>query len=82
MTLCEEKLKVTGFCDKTHTHKKSITFKCIKKKKQAARIACTPCWMTEAAASFSILSRWLTEENDCYQPRLSSVNRAIGGLLH
>lgn len=55
---------------------------CALKTQQASTIACTPCWMREAAASFSILSRWLTGENDCYQPGLSSVNRALGGLLH
>lgn len=44
----------------------------LKKKQQAATIACTPCWTREAAASFSILSRWLTGENDCYQPSLTT----------
>ena len=71
MTLCGEKRKVTGF--------KIIS---ALKKQQAATMACTPCWMSEAAVSFSILSRWLTGENDCYQPSLSSVNRTLGGLLH
>lgn len=42
MTLCEEKLKVTGFCDKTHTHKKSITFKCIKKKNRQLELPAPP----------------------------------------
>lgn len=67
MTLCGVKPKVTGL--------KFITFKCIKRSNRQLRLA-APCWMREAAASFSILSRWLTGENDCYQPSQSSVNRA------
>lgn len=71
MRLCGEKPEVTGL--------KIIS---AYKKQQAATMACTPCWMRDAAASFSILSRWLNGENDCYQPSLSSVNRALGDLMH
>ena len=75
MALCGEEAEVTGL--------KSITFKRnTKKKQQPATIGCTSCWQSGAAASFSILSRWLTGENDCYQPSLSSVNTALGGRVH